>query len=137
MGSILRNLSTIYKFERIEKPLLTGSFEFRDPESLPSSSYLVIQTPGDPIQGGAPTVPGGPSGSSAASQLSSPSGQPPPFGPAGQGSVSQGGKGTTVVSDFSLKPICDQEIVNWSWLFFRWWCYVVNCHPPPPMLCEL
>ena len=86
-------------------PFLTRFYCFRDPESLPSSSYLVVQTPGDPIHGGAPSVHGVPSGSSAASQLSSPSGQPPPFGPAGQGSVSQGGKGTTVVRHFRLGQI--------------------------------
>jgi hypothetical protein len=56
----------------------------------------VVQTPGDPIHGGAPTVPSGGPGSSAASQLSSPSGQPPPFGPTGQGATA-GGRGTTVV----------------------------------------
>lgn len=64
-------------------------------------------------------MPGGPSGSSAASQLSSPSGQPPPFGPAGQGSVSQGGKGTTVVRYFSSKSMIGQEIVNWNWFIFQ------------------
>ena len=70
----------------------------RDPESLPTSSYLVVQTPGDPMHGGAPTVPMGAPGSSAASQLNSPSSHPPPFGPTGQGpAAAQGGRGTTVV----------------------------------------
>ena len=50
------------------------------------------------MHGGAPTVPMGAPGSSAASQLNSPSSHPPPFGPTGQGpAAAQGGRGTTVV----------------------------------------
>ena len=90
----------------------------RDQESMPSSNYLVVQTPGDPISHGstsggghihAPGVHG--SSTAATSQLNSPSSgsQPPPFGPAGgQGSAQghgglSGGKGSTVVSLSQLK----------------------------------
>ena len=85
---------------------------------MPSSNYLVVQTPGDPIShgstsGGGHTHAPGVHGSSTAatSQLNSPSsgGQPPPFGPAGgQGSAQghgglAGGKGSTVVSLSQIK----------------------------------
>ena len=79
---------------------------------MPSSNYLVIQTPGDPIIHGssaggsnihAPGVHG--SSTAATSQLNSPSSgsQPTPFGPTGSGQgTSQGGlaggKGSAVVS---------------------------------------
>ena len=76
---------------------------------MPSSNYLVIQTPGDPIShGGSNIHPQGVHGSSTAatSQLNSPSSgsQPPPFGPAGGQGGAQGhgglagGKGSAVVS---------------------------------------
>ena len=59
---------------------------FRDPESLPASNYLVIQTPGDPNYGG------GPNGS----QMTSPTNQPPPFGHPPGSQPPKGG--STVVS---------------------------------------
>ena len=63
---------------------------FRDPDALPSSNYLVIQTPGDPhyANGGS-------------SQINSPTGQPPPFGPSGV-SHSKGGSTTTTGSVVSF-----------------------------------
>ena len=62
----------------------------RDPDALPSSNYLVIQTPGDPhyANGGS-------------SQINSPTGQPPPFGPSGV-SHPKGGSSATSRSVVSL-----------------------------------
>ena len=88
---------------------------------MPSSNYLVIQTPGDPISHGSSSGGGaihasGVHGSSTAatSQLNSPSSgsQPPPFGPTGgQGSAQghgslAGGKGSAVVRSHKLKIEC-------------------------------
>ena len=58
---------------------------YRDPEALPASNYLVIQTPGDPNYGGGPN----------SSQLTSPSGQAPPFGPSGGAGAPPGGRGAS------------------------------------------
>ena len=65
-----------------------------DPDALPASNYLVIQTPGDNLAavGAAQPVPGEqlpPPPPSAAGGAQ----QPPPFGPTGSG-----GKGASVVS---------------------------------------
>ena len=66
---------------------------FRDPEQLPASNYLVIQTPGDPNYGGGPN----------SSQITSPTNQPPPFGhPPGSMPPPKGG---TVVSSMFVKRI--------------------------------
>ena len=76
---------------------------------MPSSNYLVIQTPGDPISHG-PSTGGGNIGSSTAgtSQLNSPSSgnQPTPFGHAGAQGSNQlaGGKGSAVVSEPKFLP---------------------------------
>ena len=76
-------------------------FLLSEPGSLPSSNFLVIQTPGDPlVQALLPPGVGGSGGGSnaytAASGVTSPTSgsQPPPFGPAGGSSH----RGSTVVS---------------------------------------
>ncbi|XP_040565654.1 dmX-like protein 2 isoform X5 [Lepeophtheirus salmonis] len=70
-----------------------------NPESLPASNFLAIQTPGDPLQGshGVMGSSGGGTSSSVSSQINSPSGpQPPPFGPSGNAS-NAGHRGTSVM----------------------------------------
>eukprot|EP00094_Tigriopus_californicus_P002839 TCALIF_02737-PA protein Name:"Similar to DMXL1 DmX-like protein 1 (Homo sapiens)" AED:0.22 eAED:0.22 QI:0/0.72/0.68/1/1/1/19/158/2211 len=65
-----------------------------DPESLPASNYLVIQTPGD-IQSG--IMPGSTFPGVNPSQLSSPNGPPPPpFGPAAIQQATTQNKGASV-----------------------------------------
>jgi len=57
-----------------------------DPDALPASNYLVIQTPGDPYYANA-----------GSSQINSPTGQPPPFGPSGASASAKGGHGGSTV----------------------------------------
>jgi hypothetical protein len=107
-----------YDFEKVAKSCIiltiqSRLFTTRDPETLPASNYLVIQTPGDPNHGG------GLGGSTAVSQLNSPSGQPPPFGPSGGAASHQ--KGSTVVSLVTIKNwnyYSSKKVSSFYWDFF-------------------
>ena len=86
------------------------TFFRRDQDNMPSSNYLVIQTPGDPISHGPSTGAGNIGSSTAAtSQLNSSSSgnQPTPFGHAGGQGSNQlaGGKGSTVVQRHKIEGI--------------------------------
>ena len=112
-------------------------FSFRDQDNMPSSNYLVIQTPGDPITHG-PSTGGGNIGSSTAatSQLNSPSSgsQPPPFGPSGGQSANQGhlsgGKGSAVVSEsksiYILNCRMHYNVVH-TWCFITRLFFEIKC----------
>lgn len=76
----------------------------RDPETLPASNYLVIQTPGDNFGAGIP--PGAVSGSvhqasgtpSVSGSVQSPAQPVPPFGPASAPPPQPSSKGASLVS---------------------------------------
>lgn len=84
---------------------LSVSLSQSDPDALPASNYLVIQTPGDNLAsvGAAQPNPGEqlpPAPPSAAGGA-----QPPPFGPTGSG-----GKGASVVSFFIVRSLISRRL---------------------------
>ena len=82
-------------------PPLSGHDLFRfspalsDPDALPASNYLVIQTPGDNLASVGAAQPNPGEQLPPQPQAAAGGAQPPPFGPAGSG-----GKGASVVSEF-------------------------------------
>ncbi|CAB4063326.1 unnamed protein product [Lepeophtheirus salmonis] len=95
-----------------------------NPESLPASNFLAIQTPGDPLQGshGVMGSSGGGTSSSVSSQINSPSGpQPPPFGPSGNAS-NAGHRGTSVVKKHKIDGV--RRLASHTHLPL----YVTGCH---------
>ena len=98
-----------------------------DPDALPASNYLVIQTPGDNLAavGAAQPVPGEqlpPPPPSAAGGAQ----QPPPFGPTGSG-----GKGASVVSSALFKFLqMDSRLRHLIFINFGVWISLRNVAAP-------